>query len=177
MFIDLNDATTIAEDIGNKRYSAFVREYFNDVSDAIDRYDGEIYQYVGDEVTVVWSLSGKNEHCLRCFFKIQDIIDRKKERYISKYGSVPRFKAGAHVGKAMVTEVGKLKKELVFHGDVVNTTSRIIGQCNTLGQKFLISEELLAIVDHTAYTIAEQGEIVLKGKTRKIRLYGVNQQS
>lgn len=175
LFIDLNDSTTIAENIGNELYSSFVKEYFNDISDAINMYGGEIYQYVGDEVSVVWSISGKNNHCLNCYFKIQEIIDGKRDQYLTMYGSVPQFKAGAHIGTVVVTEVGNLKKELVYHGDVVNTTSRIIGKCNEQNQGFLISDDLLAIVDHTNYNIVEQEEISLKGKTQKISLYGINQ--
>ena len=68
-----------------------------------------------------------------------------------------------------------MKKELVYHGDVVNTTSRIIGKCNELNQKFLISEDLLAIADHTNIEIVEQGELLLKGKAQKISLYGIHQ--
>ena len=39
------------------------------------------------------------------------------------YGRVPQFKAGAHVGTVVVTEIGNFKKELVYHGEVVNTVS------------------------------------------------------
>ena len=175
MFIDLNDSTSLAEDLGNELFSSFVKEYFNDISDAINMYSGEIYQYVGDEVSVVWSIRGKNDHCLNCFFQAQEIIDGKRDQYLTRYGNVPQFKAGAHVGKVVVTEVGKLKKELVYHGDVVNTTSRIIGKCKELKQELLISEDLLAIVDHTNIEIVEQGELSLKGKAQKIGLYGIHQ--
>jgi adenylate cyclase len=34
-------------------------------------------------------------------------------------------KAGAHVGRVVATEVGTIKSEIVFHGDVVNTTARV----------------------------------------------------
>ena len=173
MFIDLNDSTSIAEQLGNERYSAFLREYFFDVSDAINIYHGEIYQYVGDEVTVVWPLRGKGSDPINCFFKIQEIISEKKERYLKKYNLIPEFKAGIHAGKVLITEVGKMKKELVYHGDVVNTTSRIMGNCKELHQQLLISEDLLSRVGNTAFDWQEQGELLLKGKTQKIKLYGV----
>ena len=41
MFIDLNDSTSIAENLGNERFSSFVKEYFNDISDAISMESGE----------------------------------------------------------------------------------------------------------------------------------------
>ena len=173
MFIDLNDSTTIAENLGNEKYSSFVKECINDISDAIILNGGEIYQYVGDEVSVVWRLRGKNERCIKCFFKIQSIIDSKKAYYQSKYGVIPIFKAGAHVGKVLLTEVGKFKKELAFHGDVVNTTSRIIGQCRNLKQALLISEDLSKVVNNSLFNLHVQGEISLKGKAERMNLYGV----
>jgi adenylate cyclase len=176
MFIDLNDSTPLAEKIGNELYSSFVKEYINDVSDAVNMYGGEIYQYVGDEVSVVWSISRKDYNCLHCFFKIKEIVDGKREQYLTRFGDFPHFKAGAHVGAVVVTEVGKSKKELAYHGDVVNTTSRIIGKCNELNQELLISEDLRAIVENANIDIVEQGELSLKGKAQKITLYGVHQQ-
>jgi len=174
MFIDLNNSTSLAEKLENNLYSSFIKEYFNDISNAINMYGGEIYQYVGDEVSVVWSVRRKNDDCLNCFFKIQQIIDEKRDHYLRMYGNIPQFKAGVHIGTAVITEVGKLKKALVYHGDVVNTASRIIGKCHELNQEFLISEDILASVDHTNIDIVMQGELPLKGKAKKIGLYGIH---
>jgi len=51
MFVDLNDSTSIAERLSNKAYSSFIKDYFHDISDAILMFGGEIYQYVGDEMS------------------------------------------------------------------------------------------------------------------------------
>ena len=67
MFIDLNESTRLAEELDNRSYSAFVKEYFNDVSNAISKYGGEVYQYVGDEISVLWSVRENNDHCIKCF--------------------------------------------------------------------------------------------------------------
>ncbi len=175
MFIDLNNSTSLAEELGNEQYSSFIKEYFNDLSDAINLYGGEIYQYVGDEISIIWPITRKKNHCISCFFKIQKIILDKKNQYLSKFGYVPEFKAGAHVGKVVITEVGKLKKALVYHGDVVNTTSRIIGKCKELNQVLLISEDLLNIVGHSNIDIVEKGKLLLKGKSQRIRIFGISQ--
>ena len=175
MFIDLNESTRLAEELDNRSYSAFIKEYFNDVSNAISKYGGEVYQYVGDEISVLWSVRENNDHCIKCFFQAKKNIDDKRDHYLAAYGNVPQFKGGAHVGSVVVTEVGKLKKELVYHGDVVNTTSRIIGKCNELKQELLVSEDLLSSVENQNFTAAEQGEIPLKGKSHKIRISGMKE--
>jgi adenylate cyclase len=174
MFVDIKGSTSIAEKLTNKAYSGFINDYFYDVSDAIIMYKGAIYQYAGDEVIVTWPIRNSNLNCIRSFFKMQEIIEGKRDKYQAKYGVVPEFKAGIHAGKVVVTAIGKQKREIVYHGDVLNTASRIEKKCNELGQKLLISEDMLnyLLLGHD-FIAEEKGEIELKGKTNKLRLYGV----
>ncbi len=174
MFVDLKGSTTIAEKLTNKTYSSFIKDYFYDVSDAIMMYKGEIYQYVGDEIIVVWPIRGTSLNCVRCFFKMVEIIERKRKSYELKYGIAPEFKAGIHAGQVIVTSLGKQKREIVYHGDVLNTASRIQGKCNELKQNLLISEDMLSYINFgDEFIIEEKGGIELKGKSHKLCLYGV----
>jgi adenylate cyclase len=174
MFVDLRGSTTIAEKLANKVYIAFIRDYFYDVSDAIMMFKGEIYQYVGDEIIVVWPIGGTNINCIRSFFKMAEIIERKRKNYEVKYGVVPEFKAGIHAGKVIVTSIGKQKKEIVYHGDVLNTASRIQGKCNELKQDLLISGDMLNYISFgSEFVVEEKGEIELRGKSTRLSLYGV----
>ena len=178
MFVDLTGSTSIAERLSNLAYSGFIKDYFYDVSDAILMYKGEIYQYAGDEVIVSWPIRRANLDCIRSFFKIEEIIEKKRNKYLSKYGRVPEFKAAIHAGKAIVTSVGKQKREIVYHGDVLNTTSRIEKKCNELNQPLLISEDMLNyLYPHKDFIIEEKGQIELKGKAKKLRLYGIKSTS
>ena len=70
MFLDMKSSTTIAEKIGHLQYFKMLKMYYADLSDAIVRHSGEIYQYVGDEVVVSWKLKKglDNQNCIRCFF-------------------------------------------------------------------------------------------------------------
>ena len=141
-------------------------------------FDGEIYQYVGDEIIVVWPIRNKKPTCVQCFFKMKEIIERKRSGYQSKYGLVPKFKAGIHGGWVVVTSVGKQKQEIVYHGDVLNTTSRIEGKCHEFKQELLISETLLNYIElDEDFKKEEMGKIELKGKADKLVLYGVKRKA
>ena len=178
MFVDLTGSTSLAERLSNLKYSGFVKDYFYDVSDAILMYKGEIYQYAGDEVIVSWPIRRANLACIRSFFKMKEIIEKKRNKYLAKYGVVPEFKAAIHAGPVIVTSVGKQKREIVYHGDVLNTTSRIEKKCNELNQHLLISEDMLnCLFPHKDFIIEEKGEIGLKGKAKKLRLYGIKSTS
>jgi len=105
---------------------------------------------------------------------MKEIIQSVKQKYISKYGVYPEFKAGLHGGKVIVTWVGVLKKEIVYVGDVVNTTARIQEDCKRLAKDFLISEDLLNRIsglDNVRASFVE--ETIPRGKEESIKLYSL----
>jgi len=176
LFIDLKSSTAIAEKIGNTEYSSFLIDYFHDMTGAILMSKAEIYQYIGDEIILTWSFDSgaKYARCINCFFDILTSIEMKKEEYLKKYGVHPEFKAALHAGSVSVTWIGSIKKEIVYHGDVINTTARIQDECNKLNQKFLISEYMLQNIELPAYLHSEfLGELQLKGKEKKVRIFGL----
>jgi len=87
---------------------------------------------------------------------------------------VPDFKAGIHVGSITTGELGVIKKEIVFTGDILNTTSRIQGECNKYSVDILISEDLkMQLPSDHRYTLREIGSFILRGKTKEIKILTV----
>jgi len=176
MFLDLKSSTTIAEKLGHIQYHNLLNDFFDDINDSIIFTKGQIYQYIGDEITVSWAMENgiENENCLRCFFSIRDKIESNSTRYMERYGLVPDFKAGLHCGNITIGEVGVIKKEIVFTGDVLNTASRIQELCNTFGERLLVSKELLDVLQiENRYSIQKIDEVTLKGKRTQNILYTV----
>ena len=176
LFIDINHSTDIAEEMGELEFSHFLQDYFYDISEPIARYFGRVYQYVGDEVVVTWPLKKgvKFAVCIRCFFAIQKQIRRYKEQYEKRYGRVPEFKAALHGGNIVVSEVGKYKSEIAYHGDVLNTTARMLGKCHDLESELLISDWVLDQVEMPKYLQTDaMGAFQLKGKQMEVGLHSV----
>jgi adenylate cyclase len=177
MFIDMKDSTKIAESLGHMEFSKLLQDCFQDFS-IVDRYLGDIYQYVGDEVVVSWvpKKGLKNENFLMAFFAFNEVINSKSDYYIGKYGLLPYFKAGANIGPVVITEVGDIKREITYHGDTVNTASRIQDMCNKLNAQMLIPEKLYNLVKSSShYNFEDLGSVALKGKEKHIHLYKVTQ--
>ncbi|TGE08150.1 adenylate/guanylate cyclase domain-containing protein [Hymenobacter fodinae] len=176
LFVDLKDSTHLAELLGNDRYSRLVCDFFRDVSPAIAATRGEVYQYVGDEVVVSWSTATGRQYarCLQCFFEMQRAITARHEAYQDAYGVVPAFKAGAHGGLVTTVLVGTQHREVVYHGDVLNTTARIQAQCNSLGSRFLISADLRhQLGEQPEYQFTALGGQALRGKASTTELFDV----
>ena len=176
MFVDLRSSTSIAEKLGHERYSAFLRDFFNDVSGGIHEAKGEVYQYVGDEVVVVWPGDPKDSHWLACFEAMRDAVKAAAASYQAKYGAIPEFKAGVHGGEVVVTEVGTLQRAHVYHGDVLNAASRIQAKCNETGFDLLASNEVVAgLSPGEAARFQEVGAVALRGKSEEVLIHGLRE--
>ena len=176
MFLDMKSSTTIAEDIGHVKYFRMLKEYFSDLTNPVIQYFGEIYQYVGDEIVVTWTLKNGvlNNRCVECFFEMKRAIQKQKTKYQNQFGHVPEFKAGFHYGKVITGEIGVIKKEIIFTGDVLNTTARIQSLCNGYGVDLLVSGQLMKKLDlHPPFQIKEMGENALRGRGEKVDLYTI----
>ncbi len=177
MFLDLKSSTSMAEKLGHYKYSQLIQDCFFDLNSIISKYDTEIYQYVGDEVVLTWNYNtGINKNrCVKLFFEFVDRLHEKADYYNQKYGTVPQFKASLHGGKLMIAEVGFVKKEMAYHGDVINTTARIQGECNKYNQQLLISKSLVNKLDlENDYITNEIGSIILKGKQKEVSIFSIN---
>ncbi|MDJ1467432.1 adenylate/guanylate cyclase domain-containing protein [Xanthocytophaga flava] len=176
LFLDIKNSTTIAESMGELKFSEFLQDFYYDISDPIDRQGGEVYQYVGDEVVVSWEVSEgfKNNHCVRAFLDAKTKIENFREYYYDTYGIVPEFKGSLHSGSVIAAEVGKIKSEIAFHGDVLNTASRMLDLCRELQQELLLSERVFSQLQPTElfYTV-DLGHYNLRGKNQSVGLYGV----
>ena len=180
MFVDLRSSTTIGEQLGHKRFSAFLRDFFNDVTSAIYETKGEIYQYVGDEVIIVWPGSHAVEHTywLSCYEKMCASLKKRAPYYLKSYGLVPEFKAGVHGGLVITTEIGSLQRAHVYHGDVLNTAARIQAKCNEVGFDLLVHESLVSSI-HLAKRMEFEkvGATFLRGKAEEVVVYGFDKRA
>ncbi|MFK7781069.1 adenylate/guanylate cyclase domain-containing protein [Psychroserpens sp.] len=176
MFVDLKDSTKIAEQLGHEVYSRFIQDCFKDLNKFLRTYDAEVYQYVGDEAVISWinKRGFKNNNCINLFLSFENALLKKSNYYKGKYNFVPVFKAGIHSGKIMIAEVGTVKKELAFHGDVINSASRIQSLCNDYHSTLLISETVLHQINNDIISYEEiKEDFTLKGKQKAVKVYKV----
>jgi adenylate cyclase len=177
MFMDLKSSTTYAEKLGHIKYSQLIQDCFFDLTDVVAKNDAIIYQYVGDEVVLSWDFDKglKKNNCINIYYEYMDVVKQRSKYYENKYGIIPKFKAGISSGYATVAEVGELKKELAYHGDVLNTASRIQGVCNKYNKSLLISADLEVALDlDSKYKKELIGSIELKGKLQPVNIYSID---
>ncbi len=174
MFLDMKSSTSIAERLGHLEYFTLLKTAYADMTNPILETLGEIYQYVGDEIVVSWSLKNGlyHDNCLECFRKIDNIFKERNAYYNKRFGVVPSFKAGYHIGEVTVGEIGIIKKDIIYTGDILNTTARIQDECNTYNAKTLISNDLIKVLPKSdTFLFTKIGSLILRGKTEAIQLF------
>ncbi len=176
LFLDLASSTTIAETVGNLRFHRLLDRIFFDLTGPVLEHSGEIYRYVGDQIIVTWpaAVGLKDAACLRCYAAALDKFDAVAGAYELDFGFAPSFHAGLHIGSVVSGEMGDIRREIVYLGDVVNTTARIEELSSEMDLPALASAELmhqLELPDNLA--AAALGEVRLRGKAQPVALYSL----
>jgi adenylate cyclase len=175
IFLDINNATTIAEKLGHKEYFRLLRDFFAEITIPLLANGGEIYQYVGDEVVLSWKNTVLNkQRCFRFLRQAFFLLKRREPKFMKRYGIAPSFKAGIHSGEVTAGVIGIVKKDLVYSGDTLNTAARIRSKCHELEESFVVSGDFLNDFSTPfAYKVNEIGEMQFKGRSEKEKLYSV----
>jgi adenylate cyclase len=176
LFLDLKDSTGIAEKLGHKNYSQFLASCYYDLTDIILKYKADVYQYVGDEVVLCWKVETglKDLNCIKSYFSFEKKLEKQKDYYIKNFGVFPEFKCGMDMGYVTAAEVGDIKREIAYHGDVLNTAARIQEQCKQFGSKMLISEHIEQKLSSLGgFRKKYMGEVKLRGKQKDVKIFSI----
>ena len=176
LFADIKGSTSIAERIGNRLYHEFLNDVWYDISDAVAACRGEIYKYVGDEIIVTWTVSRAvaNIRCLRLCAAIPRALARRESYYNKRYQAVPELKQGLHAGVVSVGEIGDVRMEIAYLGDVLNTTARLMSYADVVKVPTLVSSEVVKLLPAGSEIFLKNlGPVNLRGKERAISVYAL----
>lgn len=180
LFIDLVGSTGIAERLGPLRFHGLLDMFFRGLGNSVLEHKGEIHKYVGDEVIISWPVEGHSQggSPIACYFSIMDKVASKADIYEEAFGVIPSFRAAFHTGSVVTGEMGGIKREIVFLGDTVNTTARIMQTCSDLKEDFLVSEAAMRLVQLPEGVVSDaKGPVKLRGREQLVELHGLRKES
>jgi adenylate cyclase len=175
LFIDIPHGEAVIERIGRIAYFQFLNDILFDITEVILHREADIYEYVDSNILLTWDLERgtKDANCVRCFFDMQQEIAARKIAYFEKYGSIPEFRGALHYGSVIRGEIGDVKSQVKYHGDVMNTAARMLGETSA-EHPFLISADLLRHLElPVLYRSEPLGAFALRGKRQTVDLYAV----
>ncbi len=176
LFVDIAGSTPLAERIGPHAVHRFLGEVFRLASDPIDDHRGEVFQYVGDEIVITWTVAEGRDGArpVACFFGIEQALARAAPEFEREFGAVPRLRAALHGGPVITGEVGGSRRAIVYHGDVMNTTSRIEQATRDLERQFLVSGDAVErLGDLGGFALEDLGLQQLRGRAAVMRVYSI----
>ncbi|MEO1012809.1 MAG: adenylate/guanylate cyclase domain-containing protein [Bacteroidota bacterium] len=175
LFLDLNDSTRIAEELGHVKYSRFLNRCFDDIIQAVAAYEYDIYQFVGDEVVFTWPASQDDRgKAIHMYLDVKQKLFQLRDLYEQKFGLRPFFKAAVSTGNVSATLVGGKSKNIAYHGDVLNTTARLLGLCKTYGKEILFTQFYLKSQGpQPSFAHEFVASIKLKGKANTSNVYSI----
>ncbi len=177
LFIDIAGSTSLAERLGPAAVHRFLAAVFRLASDPIGDHGGEIYQYVGDEIVVTWTTAEARGEAppIACFFAIVAALEDAGSDFEGEFGVVPRLRAALHAGTVISGEIGETKRDIVFHGDVMNTAARLEQATRDLDRRFLVSADALSRLAGTErYALTPLGARALRGRSAPVDVYAID---
>jgi adenylate cyclase len=187
-FTDMNKYSTIIEKMSPDIAVQFLNEYFTTLHKVIKKYNGVILNYIGDSVMVIYGApEPQKDHeilALKTALEMREELkalnqkwnDDKFSRYWKNIGiDEVTCRTGLHCGNLTIGNMGS--DDLLQYsaiGDVVNIAARLETVNKEFSTEISMSEEIYAsLTEEFTQKAKLQGEINLKGRTKKTNVYSI----
>lgn len=176
LLLDLAGSTAIAERIGPAGFLALLDFVIRELTPVFVSSRAEIYRYIGDAIIVTWpiELAIEKSRILACLGGVVRCMREIGPECETRFGVRPQGRAALHAGPVAIGEVGELKREITMLGETLNTTVKLEKICGTLGQRAVISHDLMSrLTPPAGLAVTPLGEIEIPGRANPIRLYAL----
>ena len=177
LFVDITGSTALAERLGPVAVHQLLNRVFVLASDPVDDHRGEIYQYVGDEMVITWTETAGQSGArpVGCFAAVEAALDAAAPDFMRDFGAAPRVRGALHVGSVVVGEIGGQKRDIVFHGDVMNTTSRLEQVARERNRRLVASADAVhRLTGVDRYAFEDLGPQALRGRSGPVQVYALS---
>lgn len=174
-FSDIQDFTSIAEQMGPELLIPYMSEYFDKLSRIIVHNKGSIDKYMGDAIMAFWGAPIPEQKpchraakaalaCIRC-------VNEFNAKQVPKGYPALITRIGIHFGEVIVGNFGSSERlNYTAIGDVVNTANRLEGINKVYGTHIIVSETIYQII-HAQFILRKLDCISVKGKTKAGFIY------
>lgn len=178
LFSDVRGSTGLTEKATPEAWLAQLNEYLTAMSAAIFEYDGYLDKFMGDGIMAVWNPFGNQpdhaELALGAAHRMLELLELLNQHWEEAEERTPfHIGIGLHSGEALVGNVGSDQRtQYTAIGDPVNTAARLEAMNKQYGTELLVSEATAALLKED-YPLREIGEVEVRGRARKLRIFEV----
>jgi len=169
LFTDLENFTTLSEDLDPNEVSAILIAYFEQTTRCILEKKGTIIKYVGDAVMAAWGAPvDEPAHAIRA---AEAACDLGAFTEIEVRGRKLRTRIGINSGKVLAGNLGSsFRFDYTMIGDTTNLASRLESLNKYLGTQILISQAVTEQLNHQFIT-RRLGEFRVAGKSHSVTIH------
>jgi adenylate cyclase len=169
IFTDLENFTTLSEDLDPAEVSAILIAYFEQTTRCILEKKGMIIKYVGDAVMAAWGAPIDEPAHAIC--AAEAACDLRALIEIQVRGRKLRTRVGINSGKVLAGNLGSsFRFDYTMIGDTTNFASRLESLNKYLGTQILISDAVRQQLGDKFIT-RRLGEFRVAGKTRGVVIH------
>ena len=177
LFSDLRDSTALSEQMAPVDFIRMLNHYLSEMIEIINAWQGNILEFVGDAIVVVFGAPRPNEDSARDAVACAVAMQRRMKA-VNEWNEAQGYPPiamgiGIHTGEAVLGNIGsetRTKYDMI--GRNVNLASRIEGF--TEGGQILVSDETLAAAgDRVAENEAGRRTVQPKGIHEDVVIHDV----
>jgi adenylate cyclase len=174
LFGDIRGFTTISEGMTPAILLGHLNQYFDGMVNIINRYEGTVNKYNGDNIMVIWGapieVADDARKAVECALEMQKWIQSER----AKGGPDVSFGFGINTGQVVAGFLGAMgRMEYTVIGDTANVASRLTSADIARRDQVACSAETLSeLGDDVDYV--DLGAIQVRGRGEAVKCYQVN---
>jgi adenylate cyclase len=177
MFSDIRGFTTISESQPPADTIELLNDYYTLMMDAINGEQGVVNQIVGDGLMAIFgaprACDDRYQHAALAALQMIELIEQYNQERIARKLTPIRIGVGIASGDVIAGYTGTQRRATyTCVGDTVNLAARLESHTKVVGQPILIDEATRVNLG-PAFSVEDQGEVELKGKTKPVHVFSV----
>jgi len=174
LFGDIRGFTTISEGLAPGILLGHLNRYFDGMVDIVNRYEGTVNKFNGDNIMVLWGapLEEKDQarKAVECALEMQRWIVSERE----KGGPDVSFGFGINTGPVVAGFLGaKGRMEYTVIGDNANVASRLTASDIARRDQVVVSGETLGELGDDVEAV-DLGAVLVKGRAEPVPCWQIN---
>jgi adenylate cyclase len=174
LFGDIRGFTTISEGMTPRVLLDTLNRYFAGVVNIVNRYEGTVNKYNGDNIMVIWgaplAVADQARKAVQAALEIQRWIVAER----GTGGPDVSFGFGINTGPVVAGFLGALgRMEYTVIGDTANVASRLTSSDIARRDQVAVSAETLSELGDDVVAV-DLGAVAVKGRAEPVRCYQVN---
>lgn len=175
LFSDIDNFTTISENIGDEAIMLQMCEYFDIFDKNIQESSGTVDKFIGDAIMAFWGAPEEDElqvfHACSCALYCQKAISFQNDKWVSENKLALPTRIGIHTGNVVVGNLGSRNRlNYTAIGDTVNITSRLEQLNKIYGTRTIVSEESYKLVKDQ-FIFRRLDSVIVKGSAKSLPIY------